>query len=180
MAIEILTAAPIRISNLALIRLDKHLLKIGKAHHLVIPAEEVKNKKSLEFVLAPSTVALLELYIKAARPKLDNASSPFLFPGRFDGHKQTNHMSNLIAKVTAAEIGVRITAYQFRHIAGFLYLRENPGCYEVVRQLLGHKSITTTIRFYTALEQDAAIGLYDQYLQKRRNELTEAHIRRAA
>ena len=36
--------APIRISNLVGIRLDKHLIKVGGALHLVFQPEEVKNE----------------------------------------------------------------------------------------------------------------------------------------
>jgi hypothetical protein len=37
-----------------------------------------------------------------------------------------------------------------------MYLDANPGSYEVVRLLLGHKSIKTTLSFYTGLEGPAA------------------------
>lgn len=172
LALEILSVAPIRISNLAGIRLDQHLLRVGRGLHLVIPGQEVKNSEPLEFVLPSSTVALLELYLKQARPRLCEASSVHLFPGKVDGHQQPNHMSAQLAKLTATEIGVRITAHQFRHLAGFLFLRQNPGCYEVVRQLLGHRSITTTMKFYAGMERDAAMRLYDDFLQQRRKELS--------
>jgi site-specific recombinase XerC len=38
-----------------------------------------------------------------------------------------------------------------------------------VRELLGHTSITTTVKFYAGLEHDAALKLYDQFLQESRN-----------
>jgi integrase len=69
---------------------------------------------------------------------------------------------------------VRLTAHQFRHLAGFLYLRRNPGGHEVVRRLLGHKSIDTTTRFYAGMEVSEAIRHYDKHIESRRGELAEA------
>ena len=51
---------------------------------------------------------------------------------------------------------------QFRHLAGYLYLRQNPGGHEVVRRLLGHRSITTTVQFYAGMETTAAIAEYER------------------
>src|SRR5258708_18033747 len=63
LAIELLSVAPIRISNLVGIRLDKHLIKEGKGWHLVFDHKEVKNDVDLEFSLPPSTIGLLDLYL---------------------------------------------------------------------------------------------------------------------
>ncbi len=57
---------------------------------------------------------------------------------------------------------MRVTAHQFRHLAGFLYLRRNPGGHEVVRRLLGHRSISTTVQFYAGMETSAAIAEYER------------------
>jgi integrase len=48
--------------------------------------------------------------------------------------------------------GIRITVHQFRHAAAALILKHDPGNYEFVRRLLGHRSIQTTIDFYCGLE----------------------------
>ena len=49
-------------------------------------------------------------------------------------------------------IGLRITVHQFRHAAAAIYLKHRPGDYEMIRRLLGHRDIQTTIRFYCGLE----------------------------
>lgn len=165
LALELLSVAPIRISNLAAIRLDEHLITHGNGRYLAIPRHEVKNSEALEFALPPSTAALLDLYLKEARPRLSRSPSPYLFPGRVDGHKQGADMSVQLANLTKEELGVRMTAHQFRHLAGFLYLRQNPGCYELVRQLLGHRSIQMTIDYYAGMERDAAIRIFDDFIE---------------
>ncbi len=55
-----------------------------------------------------------------------------------------------------------LTPHQFRHLAAKLYLDQHPGNYEVVRRVLGHKSIKTTVNFYTGLETRAAVAHFDE------------------
>ena len=178
LAIELLTMAPVRCGNLAAIYLERNLISIGGGKearmHLYFPADVVKNETELEFPLPASTAALLNLYIGRFRPKLVRAANDCLFPGEAEGPKQAALLSKQIAKAVEREIGVRLTAHQFRHLAGFLYLRRNPGGHEVVRRLLGHKSIETTIRFYAGMEVSEAIRHYDGHIESRRAELGHA------
>jgi hypothetical protein len=43
-------------------------------------------------------------------------------------------------------------------------LKAHPGEYEPVRQLLGHKSIKTTVEFYVGLEQEHSFKRYEAVL----------------
>ena len=51
-------------------------------------------------------------------------------------------------------------AHRFRHAAGKIFLDRNPGQYEVIRQLLGHKDISTTVMFYAGAESANAARHY--------------------
>jgi site-specific recombinase XerD len=53
-------------------------------------------------------------------------------------------------------------AHRFRHAVGKIFLDRNPGQYEVVRQLLGHKDIKTTVAFYAGAESASAGRHYAQ------------------
>jgi integrase len=173
LAIQILTEVPIRRQNLVSIRVKSNLFEVGEGHsrrlHLHFPAQDVKNNIELEFQLSARTASMIDEYLKEIKPRLGRPSSPFLFPGRTGSHKCAYMLSNQIASLTAAELGVRITAHQFRHIAGFLYLKTNPGGHEVVRRLLGHKSIQTTLEFYAGMEASAAHRHYDNLLAELRS-----------
>jgi integrase len=57
---------------------------------------------------------------------------------------------------------VPVHPHLFRHISAKLYLDAKPGAYEVVRRVLGHRSIDTTTAFYTGLETSAAVRHFDQ------------------
>jgi hypothetical protein len=180
LSIELLTVAPVRCENLHAIHLERNFIRIGNGKgarkHLYFPADAVKNETELEFPLPPLTVALLDLYLSKFRPKLVRARNDWLFPGEAEGPKQAALLSSQIAQKVKREIGVRLTAHQFRHLAGFLYLKANPGGHEVVRRLLGHRSIETTIRFYAGMEISEAIRHYDRHIESRRVELAQASL----
>ena len=175
LAIAILLAAPVRVANLAGLRLDRHLLRQGQGAmqrvRLVVPAAEVKNRQELEHPLPPWVVALLDLYLRRARPLLQPHPGPWLFPGRGDGKPKTTYrLGQQIAQATEAELGLRLTPHQFRHACGLIYLAANPGGHEVVRHLLGHRSLATTLRFYAGMETAAALRRYDAVVLERREE----------
>ena len=142
--------------------LDRHLVQVGQGpdgrHHLFFPAHEVKNDIDLEFPVPPAVQAMIETYRERYRPVLLRCPSDYLFPGQGKEHKGSALISAQIADLTEQQLGVRVTAHQFRHLAGFLYLRRNPGGHEVVRRLLGHRSISTTVQFYAGMETSAAIA----------------------
>jgi integrase len=70
-----------------------------------------------------------------------------------------------IRKVTEWYVGVRLTPHQLRHFCARTVLDDNPGCHELVRALLGDRSIETVIRHYTGLEQEAAVEHYDEVIE---------------
>jgi integrase len=45
-----------------------------------------------------------------------------------------------------------VRTHQFRHAAAALILKRDPGNYEFVRRVLGHRSLITTTNFYIGLE----------------------------
>lgn len=54
-----------------------------------------------------------------------------------------------------------MNAHLLRHLAGALYLKQMPGQFEVVRQLLGHRKGDTTLRFYASLNGKWSVQRYD-------------------
>jgi integrase len=165
LAIAILLAAPLRIRTLVSLNGDEHILwsRSGPRAvvHLVIPAANVKNRVPLEFMLPSRVVELLDLYWERFRPRLVTAPGSWLFPGP-NGHKERDGMRIQISETIHRATGLRMHPHLFRHLAAFLILRRNPGEFETVRVLLGHRSIETAIRFYCAIEQAAAFARFDE------------------
>lgn len=174
LAIEILLMAPMRIGNLAALRLAQHVVMPAGPQgpiHLVVPESEVKNNMPLEFDLPSSSSNLLKEYLLDHRPYLvDDEDNPWLFPGVRGEHKWARTLSAQLKDIILKETGLKLTAHQFRHLAAKLLLDRKPGDYETVRRLLGHKSLRTTTNFYTGMETLAATKQYDQVILGLRGE----------
>ena len=88
-------------------------------------------------------------------------------PGLRSGAKGKVSFSGQITKRVLKFTGLRITSHQFRHAAGAIILQEQPGNYELVRQILGHRSLSTTIRRYIWLKNIQAHQIYQKIVRKR-------------
>jgi site-specific recombinase XerC len=173
-AIALELVAPVRVKNLATLRLHKHFIRSpnpGRLTHLVIPEWEVKNEVALEFELPPVVVEILDVYLERYRPLLTAERSDFIFPAsRKGGAKTPGQLGVQIRDAIRRGTGLTLNVHAFRHLAGFLYLKEHPGEYETVRLLLGHKSLSTTIQFYCGLERADAIRRYDALIDRYRQQ----------
>jgi integrase len=155
-AIIILTVAPIRLANLTAIRIDTNLIKPGGVdsnYWLQFPNYDVKNRVKLDFPLDDERTEIITKYIHDFRPTLlRGRNEDWLFPGQRHGAKQKVSFSGQITERIYDATGLRITVHQFRHAAGAIILKHRPGEYELVRQLLGHRNVQTTVRAYVGLE----------------------------
>ncbi|MEQ9640309.1 MAG: site-specific integrase [Alphaproteobacteria bacterium] len=175
-AIALLLMAPIRLRNLAAIDLDRHICRDrGAETFLVIDRVEVKNRQDIEIPLAAQTVALLDSYVSHFISVLAPGPTNWLFPRRHgDGHKAPGHLGDQIKREVFRLTGLEVHVHLFRHIAAKLYLDANPGGYEVVRRLLGHSSMDTTVRAYTGLEGAAAARHFDAVIEDVRQRVAPA------
>ena len=169
-AVEILLMAPMRLGNLTQLDLERNLVKAGRgsAVHIVIEAESVKNREPLEYPLPAQSARLLDRYLREFRPHLAPLSSTALFPGRDGMPKQKDWLGKQISRTIRAHTGLCVNPHLFRHICGKLFLESNPGAHEVIRRVLGHRSIDTTISYYTGLQTAAAVRHFNQAILKLR------------
>jgi integrase len=169
-ALALLLVCPLRIKNLAGLNLERHITRFrpGGKVHLVIPADEVKNKAPLEFELPADVAAILDRYLEVYRPRLVDGPNPWLFPARSGGSKPPGAFGVQLSKAIKQATGLIVNAHLFRHLAAQLILAANPGAYELVRLLLGHKSAVTTTTYYCGSEQKAAFNYYDSIVDRYR------------
>lgn len=171
-AIEILLMAPMRLKNLTGLRIDLHLLRPNPGRPdlvLSIPAEEVKNSHRLDFRLHADSAALIQWYLDRHRAQVAAPGCPYLFPGLGGASKDTSTMRRQICGIIASHTGLRMNPHLFRALALKLYLDRNPGQYEVMRRVLGHKSIKTTTSHYAGEEAIASHQLYQDAVMSIRN-----------
>jgi hypothetical protein len=169
-AIAILSAAPVRLGNLTAIRLGFNLIKPGgpdSNYWLVFPDYDVKNRVKLEFPLEPYLTSLIDEYVFDYRPSLLRGSNEdWLFPGAQAGSKGKNLLSHQISERILKATGLRMTVRQFRQAAGALILMRRPGEYELVRRILGHRKLSTTISAYIGLEGIQASEIFGKIVME--------------
>jgi integrase len=168
-AIEILLMAPIRMRNLVNLDIERNLVRSvqGGALHIVIGPEDVKNREALEHPLPPESGALIDTYIDRFRLHLIAKNSTALFPGIGSDPKNQDAFGTQISRTIRVHTGLRVHPHLFRHLGAKLYLDANPGDYETVRRVLGHRSLQTTVDFYTGLETPSAARHFDKILNLR-------------
>jgi integrase len=168
-AIAIESVAPVRIANLTSIRLGTNLIKPGgpnSNYWLTFPDHDVKNRVKLNYPLPPGVTELIDEYVHDFRPALlRGRNEDFLFPGQRQGAKDKVSFSGQITKRIYKATGLRMTVHQFRHAAGALILKHRPGEYELVRQLLGHRNVQTTINSYIGLETIQASEIFSKIVE---------------
>jgi Phage integrase family len=172
-AVAILTVAPIRLANLASICLDENLIKPGGPDSnfwLIFPKYDVKNRVRLQSKLDDFVTGVINEYVHDFRPiRMHGRNENWLFPGETGGHKEKISFSTQIVERIQKATGLRITVHQFRHAAGALILKHQPGNYELVRQTLGHKSSQTTLQFYLDLNTTQASEIYTDMVRNKLN-----------
>jgi hypothetical protein len=165
-AIAILTVAPVRLANLVAIRLGINLIKPGgpdSNYWLTFPDQDVKNRVRLEYRLEHYLTRMIDEYVHDFRPiMLRGRNGDWLFPGQRGGAKSNILLSGQITQRIYLATGLRMTVHQFRHAAGAIILKHRPGEYELVRQLLGHRTVQTTINAYIGLENIHASEIFSK------------------
>jgi integrase len=171
-AVAVVTAAPVRASNLAAIRLGENLVKPGgpnTPYLLVFPDYDVKNQVDLTFELDEYVTAVIDEYVHDYRPALMRGSNEeWLFPGGEGGAKDAHLMGIQVTDRIQKVTGLRITLHQYRRAAAAVYLKHHPGDYETVRRFLGHRNVNTTVKFYCGLETIQATRMLGDVVRQHR------------
>jgi integrase len=177
LAIAILLVAPMRVKNLASLNVGRHVIRSrpGGTRHIVIPAEEVKNRTPLAFEVSHWLGEIMDIYLARCRPHLAKDHDVYLFPSRNGGAKSAKGLAEQIKQAIAKETGIDLNAHAFRHLAAMLFLRAHPGEYETTRLILGHKSLSTTVNAYCGLEQGDALRRLDALIDRHRKNQGTAH-----
>lgn len=174
LAVELLTVAPVRIDNLAGLEIERHFLHIRSGVtsvvHLVIPAAETKNGAPYEVALPEVTAAVLASYCTTYHPRLSPGPSRWLFPNAQGERRDTTAFATEISRFVLRETGIQMNVHLFHHLAVKLHLEAHPEDVETARRILGHKSVTTTLRSYVEVKSAAAFRRYDHVIQTLREQ----------
>lgn len=158
-ALKLLIYTAIRMHNLSALEFGKH---IHLSEHpkgvssLEISEDETKNGRPLAFDLPDKLVDMLRHYRDHIVPSVTGRKRQQIFVNVHGGHKTQSAIADHIARMVRRRIGVAMSPHLFRHLAAKRLLDASPGDFETVRQLLGHRNMSTTTNFYAGIDSRRA------------------------
>ena len=177
----LLNLPPLRLANLIGLRLDRHLQRNDPkgrlVTHLWVPEDETKNRRLISVPIGLTLASMIESWITKFRPIEAAPGNLYVFPGVGQRPITAQGMRDGIKAITHELVGVRITPHQFRHLNAIAFLKEYPGQYEMVRQMLNHATVETTVRAYCGVERDDTHALFDRFNEERQGNATPSRKR---
>ena len=166
--VGILTFVPMRLKNLTELKLGEHLIVSGRGRsrsmRIRLPAAVTKTYRDYEAPLPSLLHPLMDAWTDLHRPRICPYESPYLFPNPSGQLRNQIALSRKLSTFIKRETGLEVHCHLFRHIAAKLYLDSDPAGIEIVRQLLGHTSINTTLKAYADLQTDPAFRRLEEVL----------------
>jgi integrase len=169
LAIGTLCYMPIRPQNLWTLGFGEHIFLHegrGAISSLEIPAGEVKNRTELAFDIPTHLAKMLIEYRNRLVPKVIGRRPERLFIKADGAAKNQWAVSRLIRTVLRRRTGLRLSPHQFRHLGAKVALDAEPGNFETVKQLLGHKSLDTTVSAYAGISSRRAARHHQHLLEQ--------------
>jgi integrase len=166
LAIGILCYMPLRLQNLAALAFDIHLFVHEGPRAistLELPAHEVKNGTEHAFDIPLHIAKMLIAYRDRFAPQIIGHRPKRLFVNADGTPKNQAAVAGLIMNYLRRRAGIVLTPHQFRHLSAKVILDADPGGFETAKQVLGHKSIKTTVGAYAGIDSRRAARRH-QYL----------------
>jgi integrase len=155
LGIAILTYMPLRLQNLSDLAFDIHLFirtGAGVISTLELSKDEVKNNIELAFDIPPRVAKMLLEYRDRVASNIIGHRPERLFVNVDGTPKSPATVAWLISSYAKRRAGIVLSPHQFRHLSAKVLLDAQPGAFEIVRQLLGHKRDTTTVSLYAGVD----------------------------
>jgi integrase len=171
LAIDLVLHGPLRMENLAALNFEQHLhwpQGRGKPALIVFGVDETKYEIPLEYEIPTALAERLQLYRNEIAPAVTGTRPDAVFVTWTGKPRTQGAITVAIEKAVLRHIGVKLTPHQFRHLAAKIILDANPGAYELVRQILGHKNMKTTTNFYAGIDTRRAGRAHADLLMKLR------------
>jgi integrase len=181
LAIELLLNVPLRMQNLWALRFEEHLhwpQGRGKPALMLFGCDETKNRMRLEFELSAQLAERLRVYRDEIAPEVTGRRPDAVFVTWAGAPRGQEAITIAIRRTVLRNLGINLSPHQFRHITAKIVLDANPGAYELVRQLLGHKNFKTTTNFYAGIDTRRAGRAHAELLMKLRERRVVRRVRK--
>lgn len=148
---------PLRLRNLAMIELDRHLVGPAGDRHLRFAGDETKNGDPLGLPFPADLEPWIVRYLREARPiLLRGRQYPRLWIGATGRPLVQGAFYPLFIKRTKAWLGAPLNPHLLRDCAATLLADAADGSENLAPALLGHRHRATTERYYVHADTVAA------------------------
>jgi integrase len=106
---------------------------------------------------------MLVEYRERTAPKIIGERPIRLFVNVDGTPKVKQALGALITNCVRRRAGIALTPHQTRHLSAKVLLDDQPGAFETVRQILGHKNLHHTVLAYAGIDSRRA-GRHHQHL----------------
>lgn len=184
-AIEILLHLPLRIHDLAALRIGKDFFLEEASRGRWTSRVRVKTNKTNQVVethFPEESVDLLRRYVEEFRPSGPHPGTEWLFPhrDRSDVPRTRQHFSEAIGAAVERLVGVRVTAHGFRSFVACLIIERDAMAQSDVMAVLGHASVVTALKHYQRINRIAAGQRLSQALRSERKSLPPLRLAKGA
>ena len=169
--IALLAARPIRRSNLAAIRINRHIIPMGEQWCLSFTKDEMKNRRPYHCLIPHALTPYIESYLNSYRclfPKADEHDG--LWASAKGCPLEHDGVYNRIIKRTKDAFGQAINPHLFRDCAATTLAIYEPEHVRAASSLLGHSDLRTTEKHYNQATCLQASKDYQSHLLARREE----------
>lgn len=155
--VALLAHCPIRLGNLAMIEVDRHLVNGPEGFRLTFDRSETKTRKPLTLPVPSSLAPQISFYLKAVRPLLlQGNGTARLWITRYGLPMEPKAIHNAITDATRRAFGEPINPHLFRDCAATFVALNDPKHIGIAAPILGHTDPRTTERHYIQANQVAA------------------------
>jgi integrase/recombinase XerD len=153
--IALLAYRPVRVKNLAAMRLGAHVVEQHGRHWMLFSAAETKTRRAWQAMLPDALESNLRHYLRHHRPVLvageqgDLVSDiDALWVSEVGTQLETGALSTRIRKLTKTAFGQSIPPHWFRDAAATSIAIDNPVHVRDAHLILGHADMATTEKHY--------------------------------
>jgi integrase/recombinase XerD len=147
--IALLALIPLRPRTLAALRIGKQLVRSGDRWFLDIPAEDVKTKRPLDYLLSRELSRRIDVYVTQIRSQTTGANAhDYLWASSRGRPFRDRVIYNAVRRRTRKALGFPVNLRQFRRAAATFWSIQDPANVRGVKDLLGHASFATTEKYY--------------------------------
>ena len=174
--VALIVHCPIRLRNLVMIRIGKHLNKVDDRYQLDFERAEVKTDRYLTLTLPTELTSYVDIWLEVWRPLLlKDPNINAFWVGIKGDPMRSRGVYGCVVATTEVAFGTSINPHLFRDIAASWIVDMTPENIGIASSILGHINPATTEDHYIQANQSIAGARYRSSVDELRNQFSNEY-----